>query len=59
LEQLNTKVCEVPAHLRGNTKKLESEKKKYEKLLELKPAYESIITFKRTEIPNLKYVRIS
>jgi hypothetical protein len=56
LEQLNSKVREVPAHLRENAKKLENEKKKYEKLLELKPAYESIITFKRTEIPNLKYV---
>jgi hypothetical protein len=59
LEQLSSKVREVPAHLRENSKKLESEKKKYEKLLELKPSYESIITFKRTEIPNLKYVHIS
>jgi hypothetical protein len=59
LKQLNSKVREVPALLRENTKKLESEKKKYEKLLELKPSYESIITFKRTEIPHLKYVHIS
>jgi hypothetical protein len=58
LEQLNSKVREVPAHLRENTKKLESEKKKNENLLELNPAYESIITIKRTEIPNLKYVHI-
>jgi hypothetical protein len=59
LKQLNSKVREVPALLRENTKKLESEKKKYEKLLELKPSYESIITIKRTEIPDLKYVHIS
>jgi hypothetical protein len=59
LKQLNSKVREVPALLRENTKKLESEKKKYEKLLELKPSYESIITFKRIEIPHLKYVHIS
>jgi hypothetical protein len=59
LEQLNSKVREVPAHLHENAKKLESEKKKYEKLLELKPSYESITAFKRTEIPNLKYVHIS
>jgi hypothetical protein len=59
LKQLNGKVHEVPSLLRENTKQLETEKKKYEKLLELKPSYESIITFKRTEIPQLRYVLIS
>jgi hypothetical protein len=59
LEQLNSKVREVPTHLRENSKKLESEKKKYEKLLELKPSHESVITFRTVEIPGLKYVPIS
>ncbi|PNF31007.1 hypothetical protein B7P43_G02060 [Cryptotermes secundus] len=54
VNELNSKVREVPAQLHDNAKKLESEKKKYEKLLELKPSYESIITFRRTEIPTLK-----
>jgi hypothetical protein len=58
LEQLNSKVREVPTRLRENNKKLDTEKRKYEKLLELKPAYESVITCKSTEIPNLRYVHI-
>jgi len=57
--QLNSKVREVPARLRENSKKLEGEKKKYEKLLELRPSHESVITFKTTEIPDLKYVLMS
>jgi hypothetical protein len=54
LEQLNSKVREVPTCLRENSKKLESEKKKYEKLLELRPSHESVVTFKTGEIPSLK-----
>jgi hypothetical protein len=56
LEQLNSKVREVPSRLRENSKKLNAEKRKYEKLLELRPAHESVITCKSTEIPNLMYV---
>jgi hypothetical protein len=51
-------VREVPARLRENSKKLEGEKKKYEKLLELRPAHESVVTFKTVEIPELRYVII-
>ncbi|GFG30387.1 hypothetical protein Cfor_05842, partial [Coptotermes formosanus] len=54
VNELNSKVREVPTHLRENSKKLESEKKKYEKLLELKPSHESVITFRTVEIPGLK-----
>jgi hypothetical protein len=59
LGQLNSQVREVPVSLRENSKKLDNEEKKYEKLLELKPSHESVITFKTTEIPDLKYVHIS
>lgn len=54
VNELNSKVREVPTCLRENSKKLESEKKKYEKLLELRPSHESVVTFKTGEIPSLK-----
>lgn len=54
INELNSKVREVPARQRENSKKLEGEKKKYGKLLELRPSHESVITFKTTEIPDLK-----
>ncbi|XP_069688803.1 DNA repair protein RAD50 isoform X2 [Periplaneta americana] len=54
ISELNMKVREVPSRLRDNEKKLEIERKKCDKLLELKTTHTSISTLKDSEIPKLR-----
>lgn len=52
--ELSNKVSEVPVRLQDNKKELENKLKEYDKLLQMKPAYEKTHSMRTKEIPELK-----
>ncbi|XP_047104436.1 DNA repair protein RAD50-like, partial [Schistocerca piceifrons] len=52
--ELSNKVSEVPARLQDNKKELENKLKEYDKLLQMKPAYERTDIMRTKEIPEMK-----